>query len=120
SVSVAFELVASGRACAVVSPGNTGAVMAAGLFVSRTLPGIARPAIASLIPRVKKSNPIVLLDSGANIDCHAQQLVQFALMGSCYARSVTSCENPRVALLSNGTELSKGNDITRAAAMQLS
>jgi glycerol-3-phosphate acyltransferase PlsX len=94
--------------------------MAAGLFVSGALPGVGRPAIASLIPRIGTSKPVVLLDSGANVDCHAHQLVQFALMGSFYARSVLPCDEPRVALLSNGSEASKGNDITRAAAMILS
>jgi len=120
SIRVALELVSSGEACAVVSPGNTGAVMAASVFVSGLLPGIARPAIASLIPRVGDLPPTVLLDSGANIDCRADQLVQFALMGSCYAASLTSPRVPRVALLSNGSEPSKGNDITRAAALSLS
>lgn len=119
SIRVAFELVKRGGASGVVSPGNTGAVMAAGLFVSGTLPGIARPAIASLIPRVGDLKPTVLLDSGANIDCNASQLVQFALMGTYYARSAISCEHPRVALLSNGTELSKGTDIIRSAAQML-
>jgi glycerol-3-phosphate acyltransferase PlsX len=120
SIGQAFELVREGKASSVLSAGNTGAVMAAGLFVSGALPGIGRPAIASLIPRVGNSDPIVLLDSGANVDCHAHQLVQFALMGNYYARSVLTCDKPRVALLSNGSESSKGNDITRAAAMMLS
>jgi phosphate acyltransferase len=95
-------------------------MMAAGLFVAGTLSGIARPAIASLIPKVGDLTPTVLLDSGANIDCHAYQLVQFALMGAYYARSAINCENPRVGLLSNGTEISKGNDIIRSAALNLS
>lgn len=120
SIRVAYELVKNREASAVVSPGNTGAVMATGLLVSGTLPGIARPAIAALIPRIGTSTPVVMMDSGANTDCHAYQLVQFALMGSHYAMSALHCENPRVALLSNGTEVSKGNDILRAAAMTLS
>jgi glycerol-3-phosphate acyltransferase PlsX len=120
SVRVAFELVAAGKAAAVVSPGNTGAIMAAGVFVGGTLPGIARPAIASLIPKASGGIPTVLLDSGANTGCQAFQLVQFALMGHHYAMSALGCPKPRVALLSNGTELSKGNDIIRSAAMQLS
>jgi phosphate acyltransferase len=120
SIRVAFELVKKGVAAAVVSPGNTGAVMAAGLYVSGSLPGIARPAIASLIPKGGDAPPTVLLDSGANVDCRAHQLVQFALMGSLYARSVLSRESPRVALLSNGSEMSKGNDVVRAAAVTLS
>ncbi len=115
SIRVAFELVKRSLACAVVSPGNTGAVMAAGLFVSGTLPGIARPAIATLIPRVGEKAPTILLDSGANTDCNVSQLVQFAMMGTHYAKATKLHEHPRVALLSNGTESSKGNDITRAS-----
>lgn len=119
SIRKAFESVKQGKNCAVVSPGNTGAMMAAGVFVSGTLPGIARPAIASLIPNTNSNVPTVLLDSGANVDCHAHQLVQFALMGSYYAKSILHCETPRVGLLSNGSEASKGNDITRSAAQIL-
>jgi len=121
SVRVAFELVKSGEAAGVISPGNTGAVVAAGLYVSGTISGIARPAIASLIPKLGDGQPTILVDSGANIDCHAYQLVQFALMGNYYAISAfTSCTRPRVALLSNGTESSKGTDIIRSAAHTLS
>lgn len=120
SIRVAFELVNDGKASAVVSPGNTGAIMAAGVFVGGTLPGIARPAIASLIPKGVGATPTVLLDSGANTGCQAFQLVQFALMGNQYAKSALGIESPRIALLSNGTEVSKGNDIIRSAAMMLS
>ena len=119
SVRMAFELVKDKRASAVVSAGNTGAMMAAGIYVCGTLPGIARPAIATLIPRVEEGTHTILLDSGANIDCHASQLVQFALMGNYYARCALYLERPRVALLSNGTEASKGNDIIRSAASTL-
>jgi phosphate acyltransferase len=118
SVCVAFNLVKQGKACAVVSPGNTGAMMAAGLLACGMVPGIDRPAIASLIPTVD-SSPTVLLDSGANTDSNASQLVQFALMGHFYAKAVLNKESPRVALLSNGTEASKGNDRIRAAAQIL-
>jgi glycerol-3-phosphate acyltransferase PlsX len=120
SIRVAFELVGAGNASAVVSSGNTGAIMAAGVFVGGTLPGVARPAIASLIPKGIGATPTVLLDSGANTGCQAFQLVQFALMGHQYAKAALGVENPRVALLSNGTEVSKGNDIIRSAAMMLS
>lgn len=120
SIRIAFELVKDGKASAVVSPGNTGAVMAAGLFVSGTLGGIARPAIATLIPRVGDKPPTVLLDSGANTDCSATQLAQFAMMGMLYAKAINIYEHPRVGILSNGTESSKGNDITRAAYSILS
>jgi glycerol-3-phosphate acyltransferase PlsX len=120
SIKVAYELVRDGKASAVVSAGNTGAVMAAGLLIVGSLPGVARPAIATLIPKVGDALPTVLLDSGANIDCHAYQLVQFALMGSFYATSVLGTERPRIALLSNGTEATKGTDIIRTAAQTLS
>ncbi len=120
SIRVAFELVSNRQASAVVSPGNTGAIMAAGVFVGGTLPGIARPAIASLIPKGMSGTPTVLLDAGANTGCQAFQLVQFAIMGHHYAMAALGCEKPRVALLSNGTELAKGNDIIRSAAMMLS
>ncbi len=119
SVRQAFDVIIQGKAAAMISPGNTGAVMAAGLVTSGTLPGIARPAIATLIPKVGNATPTVLLDSGANIDCQAYQLVQFAIMGSYYAKVAIACENPRIALLSNGSEPSKGTDIIRAAAQTL-
>jgi len=120
SIRVAFQLVKDKKACAVVSPGNTGAVMAAGLYTAGTLPGIARPAIATLLPKVGDALPTVFLDSGANVDCDAAHLVQFALMGHCYAQVALKTLSPRVALLSNGSELSKGTDTIRAAAMMLS
>ncbi len=119
SMKVAFELVKQKKACGVVSPGNTGAMMAAGLFISGTLEGINRPAIATLIPRVGQPYPTVLLDSGANIDCNAHQLVQFALMGSFYSSSALSSKAPKVGILSNGTEKTKGNDVIRAAHVLL-
>ena len=119
SIRRSFELVQSGKANAVISTGNTGAVMAAGVYVLGTLSGIARPAIATLLPRRGDLKPLVLLDSGANVDCNASQLTQFALMGAHYAKAVLAIEAPRVALLSNGSESSKGNDTLRSAAMVL-
>ncbi|MCL4134931.1 UNVERIFIED_CONTAM: hypothetical protein GTU68_029227 [Idotea baltica] len=120
SIIKAFKAVKEGKASGVVSPGNTGAVMASGLFISSTLPGIDRPAIASLIPRGNSSTPTVLLDSGANTDCHSEQLVQFAVMGDFYSRLAIGLENPSVGLLSNGTEKSKGTDLIRATSSKLS
>lgn len=120
SVRVAFQLVKDGKACAAVSPGNTGAMMAAGIAVCGILPGVFRPAISSLIPRPGALKPMVLLDSGANVDCNAQQLVQFALMGKYYAMAALGTVNPRVALLSNGSEQSKGTDVIRSAGRMLS
>jgi glycerol-3-phosphate acyltransferase PlsX len=119
SMRIAFNLVAEGRASSVVGPGNTGAMMGIGMYELGILPGLTRPAIASVIPRLDSDIPTVLLDSGANVDCRASQLVQFAVMGEIYARDVLSCQAPRIGLLSNGSEKSKGTDVTRAAAYLL-
>lgn len=120
SIRIAFTLLKARRVCAVVSAGNTGAMMAAGLAVCGALPSITRPAIATLIPRLGKSAPIVLLDSGANVDSSAEQLVQFALMGSAYSRLVLGVKQPRVGFLANGSEANKGNEILRSAASKIS
>lgn len=120
SLCVAYKIVQAGQASSVMSAGNTGAMMAAGRLICGLLPGIERPAIAALIPRAGTNNPTVLLDSGANVDCHAQNLVQFAIMGTIYYSSLFGEESPKVGVLSNGTESSKGNDITRVAAQMLS
>lgn len=120
SLCVAYGLVQSGKACSVISAGNSGAMMAAGALISGLLPGIERPAIATLIPRAGDGNPNVILDSGANVECHAQHLVQFAIMGAIYHTCLFNSERPKVALLSNGSEASKGTDVIRAAAAELS
>lgn len=121
SLCVAYQLVQRGEASAVISAGNSGAMMTAGALICGLFPGIERPAIATLIPRVRtKGAANVIIDSGANVDCHVQNLVQFALMGSVYFSSLFNIEQPRVALLSNGSEPSKGNDTTRGAALVLS
>ncbi len=111
SIRVAFELVKAGKAAAVVSAGNSGATMAAGMFVLKRLPGIDRPAIAQLFPTLRDRT--LVLDVGGNVDCKPLNLVQFAIMGEVYARSVMGIANPRIGLLSNGEEESKGNDLTR-------
>ena len=119
SLCLAYNMVHSGLAGSIISSGNSGAMMAAGRLICGLLPGIERPAIATLIPKVGDSRPNVIIDSGANVDCHAQNLVQFAVMGSVYYSSLFDAEQPRVALLSNGMELSKGTDVIRAASMFL-
>ena len=111
SIRVAFDLVKEGEAQAVVSTGNSGATMAAGMFVLKRIPGIDRPAIATIVPNLKDQT--VVLDVGGNVDCKPAHLAQFALMGAVYAHQALGKERPRVALLSNGEELSKGNDLTR-------
>ncbi len=119
SVRVAFECIKEGKAYGMMGPGNTGALMASGLSVCGTLAGIQRPAIATAIPRVN-NKPIVLLDSGANVDCNRNQLVTFALMGSVYAKVALKIQDPKVALVSNGGELCKGTDLLRSTALHLS
>ena len=113
SVRVALDLVATGEADSAVSAGHSGAMMVAGKMALKTLPGIDRPAIATPLPHKKGFS--LLLDSGANVDCKPQFLLQFAEMGVEYAKKVLGITNPRVGLLSNGTEPGKGNDLTRQA-----
>lgn len=107
SLGVAVGMVKEGKADAVVSAGNSGAFLAIALIKLRTIPGIARPAIATVWPVM--NGPMVLLDSGANVDCRPEWLEQFGLMGSAYAKAVLNLSNPRVAILSVGEEETKGN-----------
>jgi glycerol-3-phosphate acyltransferase PlsX len=111
SIVVATKLVKEGRADAVVSCGSTGAQMAAALFILGRMEGIERPPIVVAIPS-RGSQPTLLIDAGANVDCRPLQLVQFARLGRAYARGVLNIENPRVALLNNGEEEGKGNNLT--------
>lgn len=113
SIRVAFGLVKNGEAHAVVSAGNSGATMAAGMFVLKRVRGIDRPAIATIFPNLKDQT--LVLDVGGNVDCKPYHLSQFALMGEVYARHVLGKQQPRVGLLSNGEEESKGNELTREA-----
>ena len=113
SIRVAFGLVKNGEAHAVVSAGNSGATMAAGMFVLKRVRGIDRPAIATIFPNLKDQT--LVLDVGGNVDCKPVHLSQFALMGEVYARHVLGKQQPRVGLLSNGEEESKGNELTREA-----
>src|SRR5579862_5511519 len=117
SMRLAIDAVADGRAGCVVSAGNTGALMAIAKFVLKTLPGIDRPAIATLFPTRRGES--VMLDLGANIECDAENLVQFALMGDAFARTVLGLTQPTVGLLNVGSEDLKGNDAVRAAAAKL-
>jgi glycerol-3-phosphate acyltransferase PlsX len=110
----AAEAVRDGRASAMVSAGNTGAAMAAALFRMGRIGGVARPAIATVIP-VPGASPTVLLDSGANAECSAAWLVQFAQMGSAFSRVRLGVESPRVGLLSIGEEPGKGNPLAKEA-----
>lgn len=111
SVRLAFDLVKEGKACAALSAGNSGATMAAGMFVLKRISGIERPAIAQIFPTIKGQT--LVLDVGGNVDCKPLHLAQFAVMGQVYARYAMGIPNPAVGLLSNGEEDSKGNELTR-------
>jgi glycerol-3-phosphate acyltransferase PlsX len=118
SMGIAVDLVKQGEAAAAVSAGNTGALMAMAKLSLRMLPGIDRPALAAMMPSLGE-NDVIMLDLGANTDCDASNLVQFAVMGAAYARTMLEVSSPRVALLNIGTEDMKGTDIIRDAAQQL-
>jgi glycerol-3-phosphate acyltransferase PlsX len=110
SIVVGLNLQREGEADAFVSAGSTGAVMAASLFILRPLPGVDRPAIATLLPTAH--GPMIMLDAGANVDCKPEQLMQFARLGSIYARDVLGRDTPRVGLLNIGEEPEKGNELS--------
>jgi glycerol-3-phosphate acyltransferase PlsX len=112
-MNVAARLVANGQADAFVSAGNSGGVMAAAIFVIKRIPGVERPAIGTPVPT--KTGAVLLIDSGANTEVKPEYLYQFALLGDAYARRVLGIAAPRVALVSNGEEETKGNDLTVAA-----
>jgi glycerol-3-phosphate acyltransferase PlsX len=113
SIARAAELVREGKADALISLGNTGGIFAAGTFKVGRIDGVDRGCIATVIPR--PTNEFVLLDSGANVECKPLHLAQFAVMGSVYSREVLKRKNPRVGILSIGSEDSKGNELTLEA-----
>ncbi len=117
SMRVAINLVKEGRAQAAVSAGNTGALMATAKFVLKTVPGIDRPAIISAIPSL--NGHVHMLDLGANAECGAAQLLQFAVMGSALVTAIYGIERPSVALLNIGEEEIKGNEVIKQAAQLL-
>jgi glycerol-3-phosphate acyltransferase PlsX len=108
---VAFDLVRAGEADAVMSAGNSGAMLACGLFKYRRIKGVDRPALVTSLPT--QSGTVVMLDAGANVECRPVNFVQFAVMGAVYANFKHGCERPRVGVLSNGTEAGKGTELTR-------
>lgn len=118
SMRVAIELVQQGEADACVSAGNTGALMAIAKHVLKTLPGVDRPALMTCVP-TKHGQRSVFLDLGANVNCNAENLRQFALLGEVAARQVLGIARPRVALLNVGAEANKGNEQVRDAAEAL-
>ncbi|CAN5808848.1 phosphate acyltransferase PlsX [soil metagenome] len=118
SMGIAIDMVKQGRAAAAVSSGNTGALMAMAKLSLRMLPGIDRPALAAMLPTLGE-NDVVVLDLGANTECDARNLVQFAVMGAAYARTNLDLASPRVALLNIGSEDQKGTGEIRDAAQAL-
>src|SRR5579864_5192907 len=114
SISVALDLVRRGDADAMVSAGNTGAVMTAALLTLRPIEGIDRPAIAAVLPTQR--GRALMLDAGANVDCRPKHLLQFAVVGSVHAQRVMGVQAPRVGLLSNGDQDTKGNELVIRAA----
>ncbi|MFT5505295.1 MAG: glycerol-3-phosphate acyltransferase PlsX [Gammaproteobacteria bacterium] len=117
SMRVAINLVKDGSVQACVSAGNTGALMATGKFVLKTLPGISRPAICTMLPSMRGSTH--MLDLGANIECSAENLTEFAVMGSVLAQSVEGVKNPLVGLLNIGSEAMKGNETIKKASQMI-
>jgi len=117
SLRVCFDLLEAGKVDAVVSAGNSGAMLAGATLIAGRLPGVDRPAIGAVFPSL--SGRTLMLDAGANAECKPLHLVQFALMGEVYARRMLGTEKPRIGVLSNGEEESKGTDLTRAAAAAL-
>jgi phosphate acyltransferase len=118
SIRICFELAKAGEVAAVVSAGNSGAVMAGALLVLGRLQGVERPAIAALFPALR-GRRCLLLDAGANVECRPTQLAQFAVMGEAYVRRILGVVRPKVAVLSNGEEPSKGTALTREASALL-
>lgn len=110
SIAVGLRLHQSGEGDAFVSAGSTGAVMASSLFILRPLPGVARPAIGTILPT--SDQPCLLVDAGANVDCKPQHLVQFARLGHTYAQDLMGRANPRIGLLNIGEEPGKGDELT--------
>ena len=117
SMKIAFEMMKQEKVQAVVSAGNSGAMMATGMFVMGRLPEVARPAILIVVPGLSKGT--VVIDAGANVDCKPHHLLQFAFMGAIYAEKVQGIADPRIGVLSNGEEERKGNELTRAASKEL-
>ena len=117
SMRLAIDAVGAGEASCVVSAGNTGALMAIAKFVLKTLPGIDRPAITTYYPTMRGES--CMLDLGANIQCDAENLVQFAVMGEVFARTVLGIDEPTIGLLNVGVESLKGRDEVREAAATL-
>lgn len=115
SINICMQLIKHNEADAMISAGNSGAVTTAAVLHLGRIPGVIRPAIATVMPTRQPKRPLLLLDAGANTDCHESWLAQFAIMGAAYSQAVLKRTEPVVGLLSIGTEESKGNDMTKKA-----
>ncbi|MFT8709648.1 MAG: phosphate acyltransferase PlsX [Sporolactobacillus sp.] len=115
SMVLAVQEVREGRCSAAISAGNTGALMASGLFGVGRIKGIDRPALAPTLPTIDENRGFLFLDVGANAECHPENLLQYAMMGSIYAEKVWHRPQPKIGLLNIGTEPGKGNDLTKKA-----
>ena len=113
SINVAMRLVKEGRADVFVSAGNSGAVATSAILNLGRIPGVKRPAIATVLPTQIPKRPILILDAGATMDCHPEWLVQFAIMGNAYSKAVLGRATPAIGLVSIGTEDCKGNEMTK-------
>ena len=113
SIAIGFHLLSTGKTDAFISAGNTGAMLVGSLYSLKTLEGVLRPTISTIIPK-ENGHTGLLLDVGLNSDCKPEHLNQFAIMGSVYARNILGIENPRVALLNIGEEEGKGNLLAQA------
>jgi phosphate acyltransferase len=119
SMVVALDMVKEKKAEAVISAGNTGALMAGGVFVTKRMPGIERPALCPILPTLGGKG-VLILDAGANMDAKPENLLQYAIMGNIYMKHVMDVEKPRIGLLNVGTEEKKGNELTKEAFVLLS
>jgi len=113
SMALGVKLVKDGKAEAFVTAGNSGAAMALAMFTLGRINGVSRPAIATLLPTLE--GQMLMLDVGANVDCRPQHILEFSIMGAVYVKYVAGVQNPRIAILSNGSEPGKGNQLTIAS-----
>src|SRR5690606_34256716 len=114
SISVGFQLLKEGKLDSFASAGNTGAMLVGAMFSVKTISGVIRPAIASIVPKLAGGFGVIL-DVGANADCKPDTLLQFGILGSIYAKNIYNIENPRVGLMNIGEEEEKGNLLTQAS-----
>jgi glycerol-3-phosphate acyltransferase PlsX len=116
SMRLAIDAVAKGEAQCVVSAGNTGALMAMAKFALKVLPGITRPAIATILPTKVEGHGVVVLDLGANVECEAENLLEFAVLGGVFSREILKIKTPRIGILNIGSESMKGHEVVKSAS----